>query len=111
MKYRTINGKFASSNIAYIISRDLQHVITKCTLIQNGYYRLYKIPDIDHLIPLAYGRYKISQYDFPLYILENKYSKQLQILTTQSLVDSISSMIKYGVKTRVEQANEEQKKK
>lgn len=94
MIYRAINGKFAGNDLSAVIQKDILIIRNKCIVIENGYHRLYKIPDMEHLVPLIYGRYKISDFEFPLFIIENKQTKSLHIIKSQKLVDSITQFIK-----------------
>ena len=93
MIYRTLDGRYAGTTRNGLIDKDLLAIRKKCAVIENGTYRLYKIENMEQLVPLIYGRYKVKEYAFPLYLIENKSAKTIQILKTQTLFESVRQTI------------------
>lgn len=94
MIYRTLNGKPAGKTVSDVLQKDLLIVREKCFVIENGYNRLYKIPDLEHLIPLIYGRYKITEFTFPMYLIEHKPTHSFYISRSNNLTDAINEFMK-----------------
>ena len=93
IKYRTIDGKVCESVIK-ALEYDCEYVKSRNTIMQDGYYSLYKINNMDELIPIIYGKYKIKNlYDFPYYIIENKITSELTLVTVSDLNEAIKTLI------------------
>ena len=93
IRYRTIDGKACSSRTE-ALNYDINYIKSKNIIMHDGYYNLYKINNIDELIPLIYARYKIvSLTNFPYYIIENKQNDELTLVTVSDLNEAIKTLL------------------
>ena len=93
MTYKALDGN-ATVSLSNTIKADYVIVRRKCTVLENGKYRLLKIPDIEHAIPYLYGKYKMSNLSFPLYLVESKQTQELRLIKNNPGVDNIVEFIK-----------------
>ena len=93
IKYRTIDGRCCES-VKAALDYDIKYVKNKNTIMQDGYYSLYKVSSMDELVPLIYGKYKIKNLScFPYYIIENKQTSELTLVTVEDLNEAIKMLI------------------
>lgn len=93
IKYRTIDGK-AIDTRHKALDYDLEYIKQKNVVLRDSSYKLYKINNIDELIPLAYGKYRLRNIiNFPVYIIENSHTNELTLATMSDLNDAITSLI------------------
>ena len=93
MKYIAIDGTQLNS-IKETMNYDIDYVNNNCVVIQNKRYALYKIETLEQLIPLLYGRYKISYLELPAYFVKDKQEHTIKLLNTKDKVEAVNRFIK-----------------